>query len=98
IEKAPGGLLPKGGGDDTIITTTLRTGDRFTTRYQEGSLIITLTGTVAGGKAKVGEITVQDGGVKSTCTEVAKVPAQYRDKVQRLLDVSSGGGLQIQKK
>src|SRR5205823_5035007 len=60
IKKAPGGPLPKGGGDNTIMTTTLRTGDRFTTRYQEGSLIITLTGTVAGGKAKAGEIVVQD--------------------------------------
>src|SRR5262249_39104768 len=47
---------PNGG-----ITTTFRNNDRFTTRHQEGSLVITVTGTVADGKTKVSEIQVQDG-------------------------------------
>ena len=44
-----------------MITTTLRTDDRFTTRHQEGSLIITVTGTVDDGKSKVSQIHIQDG-------------------------------------
>src|SRR5262249_46490054 len=48
------GVNPRRGG---VTTTIIRDGDRFTTRYQEGSLSINLTGTVAGGKARVSEIT-----------------------------------------
>ncbi|HYT87598.1 MAG TPA: hypothetical protein VEL76_02660 [Gemmataceae bacterium] len=72
-----------------VLTTVMRTGDRFTTRYQEGSLIITLTGTVADGKAKVGEIHVQDGRVEHTYERVEGVPARYRDKVNHMLSLSA---------
>ncbi len=80
-----------GAGKDGVMTTLFRTGDRFTTRYQEGSLIITLTGTVADGKSKVGQIHVQDGQVAHTYDSLERVPAQYRDKVNHLLEVTSRG-------
>src|SRR5205823_7995516 len=48
-------------GQRSVLTTTFRVDDRFTTRHQEGSLIITVTGTVADGKSKVNKIQVEDG-------------------------------------
>src|SRR5262249_7761751 len=58
----PGGItLAPGAG--SVMTSTLRTGDRFNSRYQEGSLIITLSGTIAEGKARVSEVHIQDGAV-----------------------------------
>jgi beta-lactamase regulating signal transducer with metallopeptidase domain len=69
-----------------VMTTTVRTDDRFTTRHQEGSLIITLTGKVADGKAAVGTIAVQDGRETNKYESVDKVPEQYRDKVKNLVD------------
>jgi len=66
----PGGALPApvvpplprvgglGGlfGSDGVMTTTFRSNDHFTTRHQEGSLVITVTGKVADAKAKVDEV------------------------------------------
>lgn len=80
-----------------VMTTTFRTDDRFTTRHQEGSLIITVTGTVANGKASISEIHVQDGAAPNRYGSLEKVPEQYRDKVKNLLEVSekSGGKITI---
>jgi beta-lactamase regulating signal transducer with metallopeptidase domain len=75
---------------DGVLTTTFRTGDRFTTRYQEGSLIINVTGTVVDGKAQASEIHVQDGAASHKYDSVDRVPARYRDKVEHLLRASGG--------
>src|SRR5262249_19615093 len=83
-------LGPAKQGAGTVLTTTFRTGDRFTTRHQEGSLIITVTGTVADGKARASEINIQDGAVTSKYDSVDRVPAQERDKADHLLRVSGG--------
>jgi zinc and cadmium transporter len=61
-------------------------GNRFITRHQEGSVVITLAGTVEDGKAKVGEIRVQDGDETHEYTEVEKVPEAYRDKAKDLVE------------
>lgn len=73
-----------------ILATTFRREDRFTTRQEEGSLVLTVTGTVKGGKAQVSGIKVQDGTAVHQYPSLAKVPAEYRDKVARLVEKSAG--------
>ncbi len=72
-------------------TTLFRQDDRFTTRYEEGSLIITLTGTLADRKATIGQVKVQDGKLEHRFAELDKVPPEYRDKVRALVGVSEKG-------
>jgi membrane-associated protease RseP (regulator of RpoE activity) len=83
-------LTPKAAAvkDDQVMTTTFRRGDRVTTRYQEGSLIIHVIGTVSSGRFQVSEITVQDGAVSHKYDRPEQVPAQYRDKVMHLIETS----------
>jgi beta-lactamase regulating signal transducer with metallopeptidase domain len=88
----------KAKGGPAILTSIMRTGDSFTTRYQEGSLIITLTGSVTGGQAKVGGIHVQDGGVARKYARLDKVPEQYRAKVKSLIEMSEKGNVMIDAK
>jgi len=75
--------------DDPILTTTFREKERFTTRQQEGSLVLTVTGTVKDGKAAVRTIKVQDGTAESKYEALDKVPDEYRDKVARLIELSA---------
>jgi hypothetical protein len=96
----PGGVGGFGGGaigGQQVSTSVFRTDDRFTTRHQEGSLIITVTGTVDNGKAKVSSINVQDGRESHKYESTDKVPEQYRDKVNNLVEMSekSGGRIEI---
>ena len=92
------GAFQFGGAPGQIMTTMIRTDDRFTTRYQEGSLVITLTGTVADGKAKVGTIQVHDGKDTHKYQSVDKVPEQYSDKVKHLVDMSEKASVRIELK
>jgi hypothetical protein len=80
------------------MTTSIRTDDRFTTRHQEGSLIITVTGKVVDGKAKTGEIQIQDGNSTNKYESVEKVPEQYRDKVKNLVEMSEKGSVKVETK
>ncbi len=89
------GPLPFAGAN-SVLMTTFRTGDRFTTRHQEGSLILTVTGTVADGKAKVSEVQVQDGAVSHTYSSTDKMPEQYRDKVKNLVEMSEKSAARIE--
>ncbi|HEY1860309.1 MAG TPA: M56 family metallopeptidase, partial [Gemmataceae bacterium] len=89
-----GRFAPPGG--NTIMTTTFRTNDHFTTRHQEGSLIITVTGSVTDGKAKTGEIQVQDGNKTEKYESADKVPEAYRDKVKNLVEMSEKGSVKIE--
>ena len=86
------------GAGNAVMTTTFRTNDHFTTRHQEGSLVITLTGKVDNGKAKVGQIGVQDGGESNTYDAVDKVPEKYRDKVTNLIEMSEKGSVKVEVK
>jgi beta-lactamase regulating signal transducer with metallopeptidase domain len=92
------GVLPAlgAGGGHAVMTTVVRTGDRITTRYQEGNLIITLTGSVADGKAKIGEIHVQDGAVTHKYDSADKVPELYRAKVKGLIEMSEMGNIRVE--
>jgi hypothetical protein len=93
FQGAMGGARAAGGGD-AVMTTTFRTGDRFTTRYQEGTLII----TVVGEGNQVREITVQDGAVTNKYDRVESVPGRYRDKVNHLVETSTRGSVRIERK
>jgi len=90
------GALPGVDGGKVVMTTNFRTDDRFTTRHQEGSLVITVTGTVADGKSKVGEIHVQDGATTNKYESLDKVPDQYRDKVKNLIEMCEKGNVKIE--
>jgi membrane-associated protease RseP (regulator of RpoE activity) len=94
---APPGLpLPIFGNRDGVMTTIFRSSTRHTTRHQEGSLIITVTGTVDGGKAKVNEVQVQDGQFANKYESVDQVPEVYRDKVKNLVDMSEKSSVKIE--
>ena len=84
------------GGPNSVMTTVTRTNDRFTTRHQEGSLVITVTGSMADGKAKTNKIHVQDGQVGHDYESLDKVPDQYKDKVKNLVDMSEKGTVRIE--
>ncbi len=84
----PGFVPPQPGDARTVMTTMVRTPERFTLRHQEGSLIITLTGAATDGKAKVKTIHVQDGARNEKYESVDKVPEQYQDKVKNLIQMS----------
>ncbi len=92
IQQPPFGV---GGGMASVVTTMIRTQDRFTLRHQEGNLIITLTGQTADGKPKIKEIHVQDGARPEQYESVDKVPERYRDKVQNLIEMSEKGSARI---
>jgi beta-lactamase regulating signal transducer with metallopeptidase domain len=107
----PGGAVPNpfgGGGLPAVLpgfpaagaggvmTTTFRSNDRFTTRHQEGSLVITVTGKIADGKTTVGEIHIQDGRESHKYESVAKVPDEYRDKVKNLIEMTEKGNARIE--
>jgi beta-lactamase regulating signal transducer with metallopeptidase domain len=79
-----------------VMTTTFRNDDRFTTRHQEGSLIITVTGKIVDGKAKTTEIQVQDGTATNKYESTDKVPDQYRDKVKSLVEMSEKGSVKVE--
>jgi hypothetical protein len=88
--------LPGMPGGKGVMTTIFRNDDRYTARHQEGSLIITVTGTVADGKAKVSDIRVQDGRESNKYESVDKVPERYRDKVKSLVEMSGKGAVNIE--
>jgi hypothetical protein len=83
-------------GGNGVMTTTFRSGDRFTTRHQEGSLVITVTGKVADGKTTVGEIRIQDGRESHKYENADKVPEQYRDKVKNLIEMTEKTNVRIE--
>jgi hypothetical protein len=91
-----GGFGVGGGGGRGVMTTIFRTSDHFTTRYQEGSLVITVTGKVEDGKGKTTEIQIQDGRETHKYESVDKVPEQYRDKVKNLVETSEKSGTKIE--
>ena len=93
VPNAPFPPVPNGPG---IMMSTYRNNNRFTSRYQEGSLVITITGPVNKGKAEPKKIIVQDGQKRTEYTDAKKVPDQYRDKVNDVIRMIQTGQVVIQ--
>jgi beta-lactamase regulating signal transducer with metallopeptidase domain len=70
-----------------VTTTRNRNVEQFTTRYRQGKLTITVTGTMDTVKSRVSEIVIQEGDAAPTkYGSVEDVPASYRDRVRQLLE------------
>ena len=85
-------------GSKTISISASRDGDRFTTRYQDGALNITVTGAVKDNKATAESITIQDGATTHKHANVNDVPAQYRDRINQILEISGKSEVRIENK
>jgi beta-lactamase regulating signal transducer with metallopeptidase domain len=83
-------------GNNAVMTTIMRTDDRFTGRHQEGSLVITVTGTVADGKTQLKEIHIQDGRTSEKYESLGKVPERYRDKAKSLIEMTEKGRIKVE--
>lgn len=83
-------------GTNAVMTTIFRTDDRFTGRHQEGTLVITVTGTVADGKTKLKEIYIQDGQTSEKYESLSKVPERYRDKTKSLIEMTEKGSVKVE--
>jgi membrane-associated protease RseP (regulator of RpoE activity) len=83
--------LAAGGGG---MTTIIRNGDRYTARYQESGLTVTVTGKSGGARAAVGEIEVQTGGQSHRYASLDDVPEAYRERAKRLAERAMRGKAQ----
>jgi hypothetical protein len=63
----------------------------FTISSQQGDLTIEIEGTVDNGTVTVNDITVTDGGKPRYFSSVDKVPEEYRERVQTLIDRAGKG-------
>jgi hypothetical protein len=93
-----GGFPAGAGGRNSVMTSVIRNDDHVTARHQEGNLVISVTGTVTDGKAKVDKIHVQDAGQSDDYTSLDQVPERYRDKVRNLIDMSEKGKVKVKVK
>jgi serine protease Do len=88
-------LMPAGG--QGVSVNLFRTQDKFNCRYQEGSLVITIHGAVnANNQAQIEQIHIQDGTQVKAYPNVMDVPAQYREKVNYIVEMVNKGTVQIQ--
>jgi beta-lactamase regulating signal transducer with metallopeptidase domain len=78
-----------GSGAASVVTTLAWVGDRFTTRHQEGTLVITISGRGVGSQLRVRRIEVADGVVVVHFDDAGSVPARYGDKARSLLEWSA---------
>jgi hypothetical protein len=72
-----------------VVTTLAWVDDRFTTRHQEGTLVITISGMRADTQLRTAGIEVADGVVAMHFDDAGSVPARYGDKVRYLLDFAA---------
>jgi len=84
----PGPGFPFRGGPGTSMTTVMRDKETFNANHREGSLSIRLIGKMADGKVQVERIHIQDGPQVNTYESLEAVPAEQRDRVNRLLDIA----------
>ena len=88
-----GQLLENFAGGATSIQ---RTNDEFTATHRTGGAKLTVKGKVDQGKAEVSSVTVEDAqGQKTTYESVEKVPAEYREKVRKLAEMSAKGAVRF---
>lgn len=84
-------LLPPAAGnaDSTVVT---RNNDQFTVTRKSGKSSVTVKGKIDQGKAKVENVTIDDGNGKKTYDSLSKVPAAHKKQVEDLLEMVAGKG------
>jgi len=91
----PGGF---GAGGAGTMTSVVRNGDEFQVKQMDNGLMVSVKGTVAGGKATPSEIQVSEPGKEpQKFDSLDKVPETYKDKVKSLLDIAEKGKVEIKK-
>jgi hypothetical protein len=66
-------------------TTVQGNKDGFTMTHKSDGLKIVAKGKVEGGKPNVTEVVIESNGKSKTYDSLDKVPAEYREKIQKLL-------------
>jgi hypothetical protein len=79
------------------VTMMSRTNGQFTTEHESNGVKITLKGKIDEGKAVVTEVRIQADGQEKTYDSVDKVPAEYKDKVKKLLEMNENGGVRARR-
>lgn len=92
----PGGFGGFGGGlggvGGTSTSVSVINGE-VTIKHTEGDLKINIKGAANGGKTDVSEVTIENKDGKKTYDSLDKVPAEYLNKVKKLVSgVKAGGG------
>jgi len=91
LPRLKAGLLPDG-VEKSATTSISRTDDRFTAKHSDGETTITVRGAMDDGKAKAEEIVIEQGkGRSHTYSSVDEVPAEHREKVRGLVEMSRDG-------
>lgn len=84
----PGGLL---GGGARGATTLTRNNDEFTVRHRSGDVTYTIQGSVQDGKAKIRQVVIESGNQSQTYDRLDKVPAEHRERVEKLATMAARG-------
>lgn len=74
---------------DTVTVISRHEDGRFTARYQGGPPYIAIVGQVVERKVQVSEITIVDGDSETRYSSEDKVPALFRERVQKLIERSA---------
>jgi beta-lactamase regulating signal transducer with metallopeptidase domain len=92
----PGGALFGGAASKGGSISIQKNNDEFTTKHSDGTVTITLKGTVDQGKAKLSEIVIDEGkGQKGTYDSIDKVPTTHRETVKKLAEMSATGSVRF---
>ncbi|HVS34847.1 MAG TPA: M56 family metallopeptidase [Gemmataceae bacterium] len=81
------------GGNVSISTS--RTNDHFTTTRLEPGLIVQVTGTIDNGKAKLGQVMIQDANSINRYDCLEKTPEKFRDQAKSLLEMTEKGSVKV---
>jgi membrane-associated protease RseP (regulator of RpoE activity) len=88
------GMFPAAGGlpgAGTNMSIARGPAGAFTTRYKEGDIAVTITGTMENGKANVASIEIREADQTKTYKSVGEVPEEYREDVRVLIRHTEGG-------
>jgi hypothetical protein len=86
-------VLPRIAGMGALggSTSILRNNDEFTAKNHTPDVTITVKGKIDQGKAQVSEVQIESNGQTKTYASVDKVPAEHKEKVQKLIDMTTRG-------
>jgi hypothetical protein len=82
-------LAPRGGGGNGLSATI--TNGNFTIKSVQDGVTYSLQGTTENGTPKLGEVTIEADGKVTKADSLEKVPAEYRDTVEKLMKTIGGG-------